>query len=140
MKTTRIISQSPDDLSTVAQSLLKKHADKRVFAFYGAMGAGKTTFIREICRQLQVSDNVSSPTFSIINEYKTEAGDSIYHFDFYRLSNTSDALAIGSEDYFYSGDYCLIEWPGIVNILLPENTVSVNIEVDEMGEKRVFSF
>jgi tRNA threonylcarbamoyladenosine biosynthesis protein TsaE len=140
MKTTQIISRSPDDLPAVAKTLLEKYPEKRVFAFYGSMGAGKTTFIRELCQQLNVADNVASPTFSIINEYKTTAGDSIFHFDFYRLTNASDALAIGSEEYFYSGDYCLIEWPEIVKFLLPENTVTVNIEADAIGEERVFTF
>jgi tRNA threonylcarbamoyladenosine biosynthesis protein TsaE len=140
MKTTQIISRSPDDLPAVAKTLLEKYPDNRVFALYGTMGAGKTTFIRALCRQLNVADNVASPTFSIINEYKTTGGDSIFHFDFYRLANTPDAVAIGCEEYFFSGDYCLIEWPGIVEILLPENTVKVSIEAEEISENRVFTF
>ncbi len=140
MEKTHILSSSPTDLSSVATALLLKYPNNRVFAFYGSMGAGKTTFIRELCRYLKVTDNVSSPTFSIINEYKTANGDSIFHFDFYRLSKAAEAIETGSEEYFHSGNYCLIEWPENVEELLPDNTVKVQIRADDHGEQRKFSF
>lgn len=102
--------------------------EKRVFAFYGKMGAGKTTFIKAICEALGVEDVVTSPTFAIVNEYKTPQG-AIFHFDFYRIKNLREAYDIGCEEYFYSGCPCFIEWPELVEELLPEDIVKVNIEV-----------
>ena len=100
-------------------------------AFYGKMGAGKTTLIKEIAKQLGVEDIVQSPTFAIINEYSTDQGDLIYHFDLYRLENMEQAFDIGAEEYFNSGYLCLIEWPEIIENILPENTLIVKIkEVD----------
>ncbi len=100
-------------------------------AFYGKMGAGKTTLIKEIAKQLGVEDIVQSPTFAIINEYSTDQGDLIYHFDLYRLENMEQAFDIGAEEYFNSGYLCLIEWPEIIENILPENTLTVKIkEVD----------
>ncbi|HPS51096.1 MAG TPA: tRNA (adenosine(37)-N6)-threonylcarbamoyltransferase complex ATPase subunit type 1 TsaE [Bacteroidales bacterium] len=118
---------SPDELVAVAGQLLAEHPGSRVFAFYGAMGAGKTTFIKAICRALGVTDIVLSPTFSIINEYKDLAGNSLYHFDFYRIKNIREAYDIGYEEYFYSGSYCFIEWPELIENLLPEDAVKVTI-------------
>lgn len=136
----RVISKSPDDLSTVAEKLLKFHSGKRVFAFYAAMGAGKTTFIHRLCDQLQVMDTVSSPTFAIINEYHTKDQQSIFHFDFYRIKKLAEAMDIGSEEYFYSGNYCFIEWPELAREILPEDAVKVTIEVDPDSGNRIFQF
>jgi tRNA threonylcarbamoyladenosine biosynthesis protein TsaE len=140
MKKESIISNSPADLPNVVKRLLNKYPNNKVFAFYGQMGAGKTTLIREICHLLKVTDNVASPTFSIINEYKMQTDDSVFHFDFYRITKPAEALAIGAEEYLYGGDYCLIEWPEIIESFLPDNTVRVRILVDESGQRREFIF
>jgi len=112
-------------------------AQVSVIAFYGNMGAGKTTFIKAICEQLGVRDVVNSPTFAIVNEYNDRNGDSIYHFDFYRLNKLEEAIDIGCEDYFQSGSLCLIEWPELVESLLPENTLRVDITVNNDGEREI---
>jgi len=117
------------ELNKVAEKLLKEFYEQRVFAFYGKMGAGKTTFIQAICRALGTSDNVTSPTFALINEYRTREMKSIFHFDFYRINKLEEAFDLGYEDYLYSGNYCLIEWPEMIESLLPEKIVQVKIEV-----------
>ncbi|MDW3193193.1 MAG: tRNA (adenosine(37)-N6)-threonylcarbamoyltransferase complex ATPase subunit type 1 TsaE [Cytophagales bacterium] len=120
------------DLSDVAKTLIKQAGDKRIWCFYGEMGAGKTTLIKEICLELGVLDAMSSPTFSIVNEYLDDLGESIYHFDFYRLKEENEALDIGIEDYFYSESYCFIEWPEKIPNLIPEAHLKININlVDE---------
>ncbi|MFW6372019.1 MAG: tRNA (adenosine(37)-N6)-threonylcarbamoyltransferase complex ATPase subunit type 1 TsaE [Bacteroidota bacterium] len=124
-------------IEKTAKELIDRFPQQRVFAFYGKMGAGKTTFIQAMCRQLGTADNVTSPSFAIINEYKTDAGDSIYHFDFYRIKEIGEAYDLGYEDYFYSGSYCLIEWPEKIDPLLPENYVSVNITVEEKEVRKI---
>lgn len=126
-------------LDKAAKKLIEQFPDQRVFAFYGKMGAGKTTFIQAVCRVLGTSDNVTSPTFALINEYKTEAGNSIFHFDFYRIKDLEEAYDLGYEDYFYSGNYCLIEWPEKIETLLPQNYVEVKIEVQENGDRLISS-
>ena len=118
-------------LEKVAKKLISEFSDQRVFAFYGKMGAGKTTFIQAICRYLGTPDNITSPTFALINEYKTLENTSIFHFDFYRIKDLEEAYDLGYEDYFYSGNYCFIEWPEKIESLLPENVVEVKIEVNE---------
>ena len=110
-----------------AGEIIKTFADDRIFAFYGSMGAGKTTFIKAICHELGVNDIVQSPSFSIINEYKTTSGESIFHFDFYRIKKLEEVFDIGYEDYVYSGCYCFIEWPELIESLLPEETVRIRI-------------
>ncbi len=117
-------------LEKAAEKLVETFSEQRVFAFYGKMGAGKTTFIQAICRALGSSDNVTSPTFALINEYKTPEQNSIFHFDFYRIKNLEEAFDLGYEDYLYSGLYCLIEWPEMIEPLLPEKMVEVKIEVN----------
>ncbi len=125
-------------LKNVAANLIKQFPDQRVFALYGKMGAGKTTFIQAICSSLGSDDNVTSPTFAIINEYKTADLSSIFHFDFYRIEDIEEAYDLGYEDYIYSGNYCFIEWPEMIESLLPENIIEVKIEVLD-DENRVIS-
>jgi len=110
----KLVVNSLDQIDTVAEAFLALTAKYNVIAFNGAMGAGKTTFIKAVCKKLEVIDQVNSPTFAIINEYASVWGDLIYHFDFYRLKNLKEAINIGAEDYFYSGSKCFIEWPDIV--------------------------
>ncbi len=117
------------ELEKTAEKLISYFPDEKVFAFYGKMGAGKTTFIQAICRYLGTKDNITSPTFALINEYKTTKNASIFHFDFYRIKDLEEAFDLGYEDYFYSGDYCFIEWPEMIEPLLPENVVEIKIEV-----------
>ena len=112
--------------------------DNTVFAFYGKMGAGKTTFIKALCRELGVEDVVTSPTFAVINEYRSDiAGELIYHFDFYRIKKLEEVYDMGYEDYFYSGALCFIEWPELIEELLPGNTVCVTIEEQEDGSRKL---
>lgn len=118
---------STSQLPKVAEQLLAAFPDDRFFAFFGAMGVGKTTLIKEMCAQLGVQDNVCSPTFAIINEYKECHGNSVYHFDFYRIKSVQEAYDIGYEEYFYSGDYCFTEWTEKIEELLPECHVRVEI-------------
>jgi tRNA threonylcarbamoyladenosine biosynthesis protein TsaE len=122
-----IICKTESDLVPAAAQLLKAYPLSRVFAFYGKMGAGKTTFIKVLCQYLGAVDIVQSPSFAIINEYKARTGESIFHFDFYRIRKIEEAFDIGYEDYFYSGSYCFIEWPELIEELLPEGTVKVSI-------------
>ncbi|MEI7725348.1 MAG: tRNA (adenosine(37)-N6)-threonylcarbamoyltransferase complex ATPase subunit type 1 TsaE [Bacteroidota bacterium] len=123
----KITCNSESDLIPAARRLLENFPHARIFAFYGQMGVGKTTYIKAICHELGVTDIVQSPTFSIINEYKTTTGESIYHFDFYRIRNIAEVFDIGYEDYLYSGNYCFMEWPELIESLLPENTIRVGI-------------
>lgn len=120
-----------EDIASAAQKFVDEMGEKRVFAFYGKMGAGKTTFIKAVCEALGVTDVVTSPTFAIVNEYADAAGRPVYHFDFYRIKNLREAYDMGCEEYFYSGNPCFIEWPELIDGLLPEDTVSVTIEVLE---------
>jgi tRNA threonylcarbamoyladenosine biosynthesis protein TsaE len=124
-------------LGHAAQKLIEEFHEQRVFAFNGKMGAGKTTFIQAICQVLGTPDNVTSPTFAIINEYHTKAGEPIFHFDFYRIKNLEEAFDLGYEDYFFSGSYCLIEWPEKVEPLLPQGYVKVNIEVENDETRKI---
>lgn len=128
-------------LPEAAKSFIEAMDDRTVFAFRGEMGAGKTTFITEVCRQLGVEDMANSPSFSIINEYRSDStAELIYHFDFYRLDSEEEAIEIGTEDYFDSGALCFIEWPERVESLLPGDTVEVSITVDAADNSRTISF
>jgi len=124
----RIIVKTEADLLPVAKQLIAANPSGRIFAFYGPMGAGKTTFIKAICKELGVADIVQSPSFSIINEYITKEGGSVYHFDFYRIKKLEEVYDIGYEDYLFSGSFCFIEWPELIEPLLPENTIRVRIK------------
>ena len=121
----------------VAELLLSAHeianisAQYPVICFNGAMGAGKTTLIKEVCKLLQVTDGVSSPTYSLVNEYATESGAPVYHFDFYRIDSVDEAVDMGAVEYFDSGNVCLIEWSEKVETLLPYSVLIVNIDIQE---------
>lgn len=131
-----IVIENIKEIRFAAQEFIKIMGDNKVFAFQGSMGAGKTTFIKAICEELGVTETVGSPTFAIINEYKGEKGDSIYHFDFYRINKLEEVYDFGYEDYFYSGNLCFIEWPELVESVLPDNTVRILIEEQE-DHKRI---
>lgn len=134
-----IIVDNIDRIPEAARQFIAAMGDNKLFAFYGEMGAGKTTFIAEVCRQLGASEDSGSPTFSIVNEYTDAAGNPIYHFDFYRLDSPQEAFDIGAEDYFYSGNLCFMEWPERIGPLLPEETVRVDIKVLP-DDRRVLTF
>ena len=123
----KIVVNCVSELELAATSLLGLINDNNIICFYGEMGVGKTTFIKEICKKLKVEDVVSSPTFSIINEYLTENNESVYHFDFYRTEKEEEAFDIGYEEYFYQGNLCLIEWPEKISSIIPENIIKVQI-------------
>lgn len=131
---------SIEHLDEAARQFVEAIGDRRVFAFHGKMGAGKTTFIKALCHRLGVTDTVCSPTFAIVNEYQDGQGEPIYHFDFYRLKRLSEAYDMGCEEYFYSGHLCLIEWPDIVSDLLPDDTVEVTIEEQPDGSRTIYMF
>ena len=137
MKSIRI--ESKDQLTKVVRVILDEYADSRIFAFYGELGSGKTTAIQEICRNLNMDDVVHSPSFSIVNEYRSAKGLVVYHFDLYRVEKIEEIFDIGYEDYLYSGNYCFIEWPEMIEELLPPRTVAVSIEVGNSGI-RMFRF
>jgi len=114
-----------------------KFKNSNVIAFYGKMGVGKTTFIKAICKAMGVEDEVNSPTFALINEYFTSQQESIFHFDFYRINSVEEVFDFGYEDYFYSSNYCLVEWPELVENLLPENHIRVQITENEDSTRTV---
>ncbi|HBZ35782.1 MAG TPA: tRNA (adenosine(37)-N6)-threonylcarbamoyltransferase complex ATPase subunit type 1 TsaE [Rikenellaceae bacterium] len=127
----RIVINNLEEIENVAARFLKLTAGSNVIAFYGTMGAGKTTFIKAICKVLGVPDTVNSPTFTIINEYRTKEGKSIYHFDFYRIDKIEEAYDIGFDEFIENGYLSLIEWPEKIETLLPDNTLRVQINVLE---------
>lgn len=129
------ITFTQEELPQAARAFVEGIGNRRLFALQGPMGAGKTTLIAEICRVLGVADDTGSPTFSIVNEYVTPEGNPVYHFDFYRIDSPQDALDIGAEEYFYSGDICLMEWPEKVEDILPEETVYVVLRVNDDGSR-----
>ena len=126
------------NIHSAAQAFLKATDVNRVFAFYGKMGAGKTTFIKALCEELGVEDAVNSPTFAIVNEYySTRLNGPIFHFDFYRIKRIEEAFDIGTDDYFYSGAPCFIEWPELIEEILPEEAVRVSIEEQPDGTRTI---
>lgn len=124
-----------DNIRAAAQEFIKNMGQARVFAFYGKMGAGKTTFVKAICEELGVCDVITSPTFAIINEY--EGDETIYHFDFYRIKKLEEVYDMGYEDYFYSGALCFIEWPELIEEILPDDAVRVSITEQQDGSRLV---
>lgn len=128
--------KSLDNIAEAAKEFVREMGDATVFAFYGEMGAGKTTFIKEICKILGVEDQITSPTFAIVNEYRSATtAELIYHFDFYRVENIEEVYDFGYEDYFYSGAICFIEWPERVESLLPKDVVTVSVKELANGER-----
>jgi tRNA threonylcarbamoyladenosine biosynthesis protein TsaE len=132
----KIIIKDKDHLHQAAQKFISLTKGKKVFAFYGPMGAGKTTIIKSICESLDALDTVSSPTFTLVNEYRTSNGESIYHIDFYRIRKTEEVYDFGLEEYLSSGSYCFMEWPELVGEILPAETVKVKITVMD-DEQRI---
>lgn len=128
---------SIEQIEKAAKEFVAAINGRTVFAFYGKMGAGKTTFIKAICETLGVQDVINSPTFAIVNEYEAANGRPIYHFDFYRIKKLSEAYDMGCEDYFYSGNLCFIEWPELIEEVLPDDTVKVTIEELPDGTRKV---
>ena len=140
-----IIIQDPQHIREAARAFIQNMPDSTVYAFYGKMGAGKTTFIKAICQELGVEDEVTSPTFAIVNEYSCDSPSSfglppssvIYHFDFYRIKRLEEAYDIGFDDYIDSGNLCFIEWPELIEELLPEDAIRVEIEETDNGSRIV---
>lgn len=129
--------KSIDEIDIAAKKFVDEMGNNRVFVFYGKMGAGKTTFIKAVCENLGVEDVINSPTFAIVNEYVDGRGEPIYHFDFYRIKKEQEVLDIGYEDYVYSGNVCFMEWPELIENLLPEEVVKVTIQEEEDGGRTV---
>ena len=128
---------SLEQIHEAAQEFVAAMGDHTVFAFYGQMGAGKTTFVKAVCECLGVEDVINSPTFAIVNEYRSGSGELIYHFDFYRIKKLEEVYDMGYEDYFYSGALCFIEWPELIEELLPADAVKVSIVQAEDGSRTV---
>ena len=127
-----------DNIREAAKQFIANIGDSTVFAFYGNMGAGKTTFVKAVCEELGVDDVITSPTFSIVNEYRSEqTGELIYHFDFYRVNKIEEVYDMGFEDYFYSGALCFIEWPELCEEVLPDDTVKVSINEEPDGSRTI---
>ena len=127
-----------DSIREAARQFVAATGENTVFAFYGKMGAGKTTFIKAVCEELGVEDVITSPTFAIVNEYRSDTtGELIYHFDFYRIKKIEEVYDMGYEDYFYSGALCFIEWPELIDDLLPADAVKVSIEETADGRRKV---
>ena len=127
-----------DNIREAAKQFIANIGDSTVFAFYGNMGAGKTTFVKAVCEELGVDDVITSPTFYIVNEYRSEqTGELIYHFDFYRVKKIEEVYDMGFEDYFYSGALCFIEWPELCEEVLPDDTVKVSINEEPDGSRTI---
>ena len=126
-----------NEIAQAAKAFISAIGNNTVFAFYGKMGAGKTTFIKAVCEELGVTDVINSPTFAIVNEYEYGDGKTIYHFDFYRIKKEQEVLDIGYEDYIYSGNLCFMEWPELIENLLPDGTVKVTIAEEADGSRAI---
>lgn len=129
--------ESLERIHEAAREFIEKKGEGKVFAFYGKMGAGKTTFIKAVCEELGVADVITSPTFAIVNEYTDGKGNPLYHFDFYRIKKLEEVYDMGYEDYFDSGCLCFLEWPELIEELLPEDAVKVTITEEEDGSRLV---
>jgi tRNA threonylcarbamoyladenosine biosynthesis protein TsaE len=139
MDTVKIIIKEKTGIHQAADKFIRLFRDKRIFAFYGTMGAGKTTIIKKICESLGATDTVTSPTFTLVNEYRTVTGEIIYHIDFYRIRKKEEVFDFGIEEYFDSGSYCFMEWPELIEEFLPEETVKVRLTVGD-NEERILTF
>ena len=128
-----------DELGQVADYLISLRNESDIIAFYGPMGAGKTTLIKNLCHKMGVTDEVNSPTFAIVNEYVTIEGESVYHFDFYRIKKLEEVFDIGYDNYFYSGNLCLLEWPEMIDPLMPDRFIRVDIALGETDDSRKIS-
>lgn len=128
---------SLQEINVVAEKVITAMGNKKVIALHGDMGAGKTTFTHAFCLALEVQDVVSSPTFSIINQYQTQTGTIVYHLDLYRLKDEEEAIAAGVEDCLYSGNICLVEWPERVPTIFPEDTIHIKIELVDAGLRQI---
>lgn len=128
---------SLNEIQSVVKQLLNTPGLKKVITFHAEMGVGKTTFIKEIVKQLGVEDNSSSPTFSLVNEYTTSNGETVYHFDLYRLNNEEEAYDMGIDEYFYSGNWCFIEWPEKTPNLIPIDHASIHMKITDKGEREL---
>lgn len=133
----QLIVDSEKALDKIAQEIIRYSGQNRIWIFYGEMGSGKTTLIKAIANHLNVEDNVHSPTFSIVNEYGNSNGDIFYHFDFYRIKNESEAMDIGIEEYFDSGDLCFIEWPQKIPSLLPDQFLKIEIKITSNTSREI---
>ena len=131
------IAHTPEDLPAVAKKFVASMGDNRIFALYGDMGAGKTTFIKAVCEALGVKDVINSPTFAIVNEYNTGSGQLVYHFDFYRIRKKEEAFDFGYEEYIYSDAICFIEWPELIEDLLPEESKEIRIRINPDGSRTI---
>ena len=131
----KIVIKDKKHLLSAARELLKQCGEKKIFAFYGAMGAGKTTIIKAICEILGAVDIVSSPTFTLVNEYKTSDGETLYHIDFYRIKRQEEVFDFGVEEYLTGDSYCFMEWPELVEDILPDERVNVRITVDNAEQR-----
>lgn len=137
MKQHKIKISNLQDYKTAAKEFIALTIDKKIFAFYGEMGVGKTTFIKSLCEEMGVTDTVNSPTFAIVNEYADSKGRPIYHFDMYRIKSITELYNLGYEDYFYNDGICFIEWPELAQELLPEETTKIIIKEEHDGTRTI---
>ena len=129
--------KSLDGIADAARRFVDAMGENKVFAMFGPMGVGKTTFVKAVCEILGVEDTITSPTFAIVNEYRTNTGDQIFHFDFYRIRKVEEVYDMGYEDYVYSGAVCFLEWPELIEELLPEDAVRVTLSEEEDGTRTI---
>ena len=132
-----ITYNSLEELPLVARKVVDFSNDRRIWLFEGQMGAGKTTLIKAICAEMEVTDVVSSPTFSLLNLYKTSSGSELCHFDFYRIKDQIEAIDIGCDEYFYSGNYCFIEWPEKIPSLIPDKFMKISINLGKENDREI---
>ena len=131
----KIVIKDKNHLTEASKTLLKHFGENKIFAFYGSMGAGKTTIIKAVCKVLGAIDIVSSPTFTLVNEYKTSGGETLYHIDFYRIKKQEEVFDFGIEEYFSGDSYCFMEWPELIEEFLPAGTIRIKISVDDKEQR-----